>query len=442
MGQKPLEAHTFGIAPLCLRGLGSVRWPSGAVIVGAFLISYFSVWSVIACHSGNSTVAWIAMHVPGEHRSFDDARLILEGADCAQLGRNPYSDTECDWRYRTFNYPSIWLSIRHVGLTVQQTDIIGIAIGLAFIIAVLLSFWRTFPLAGLIGGACMISPAVMLGIERGNSDLIIFTLLVIASVLASRYRRVADIVLAVGIMIAAGLKLYPMAAIVALIRPNKRALAVVALTAAFFACWVYYWRAELPLISANTPEYAWYSFGYKTFFISVFHFIEPVQIDASGRLAPTHLPLSLEITARLALLLAIVLSLALGLQTRRRWTMNLDFRYGAPLRFLIGSSIYVATFALGTNFNYRLIFLILCIPQLVEWIIDPRAFASLRLLAVVLAVGIAAICWVSAAPWGNISFILRLVTDIISWCLFAGFGIILTNQLITNLPYARQLRSP
>jgi hypothetical protein len=426
--------------------VGYVRWPSGAVIVGAFLISYLSLWLVVAGHSGIER-AWRVVRVPAEQRSFDDARLILEGVDCVRRGRNPHHDTECDWRYRTLNYPSIWLSLRHVGLTVQQTNPIGIGIGLVFIIAVLLSFWRSLPLAGVIGGACVISPAVMLGIERGNTDLIVFSLLVSTSVLASRYRRFGDIVLAIGILITAGLKLYPIAAIVALLRPNKRALAVASSAIAFFACWVYYWRADLSLISVNTPNSDWYSFGYKTFFISVFHFIEPaVQMDPSGRLASTHLPLPLEITARIALLLATALSVAFGLQVRRRWTIDLDFRDRTQLQFLIGSSIYVGTFALGTNFNYRLVFLVLCIPQLVEWIVHPCVSRSLRSIAVELAAGVAAICWVSAVgrfpfPISNASMILLVAAEIISWSLFMGFGVILTVQLMTSLPHPRPLRS-
>jgi surface polysaccharide O-acyltransferase-like enzyme len=53
-----------------------------------------------------------------------------------------------------------------------------------------------------------------------------------------------------------------------------------------------------------------------------------------------------------------------------------------------------------------------------------------------LVAGIVAICWISTAsgalfPMSNISSILLLATEMISWCLFAGFGVILINKLIS-----------
>jgi hypothetical protein len=39
----------------------------------------------------------------------------------------------------------------------------------------------------------------------------------------------------------------------------------------------------------------------------------------------------------------------------------------AGTAFIFGSSIYCGTFLLGTNFIYRLTFLLLCLPQLQDW---------------------------------------------------------------------------
>lgn len=39
----------------------------------------------------------------------------------------------------------------------------------------------------------------------------------------------------------------------------------------------------------------------------------------------------------------------------------------AGTAFLFGSGIYCGTFLLGTNFIYRLIFLLLCVRQLLDW---------------------------------------------------------------------------
>jgi hypothetical protein len=264
-----------------------------------------------------------------------------------------------------------------------------------------------------------------------------FSLLVAASILASALRRRGEMVLGGGILLAAVLKLYPIAAIVCLLRRNRRPLAVVLTTITVFACWAYYWRDDLSLVRVNTPEFAWRSFGYKTFFISAFQYVfkPPVQTDTAGYLASTHLPPVLEVIATLALLLAILTSVALGFRTRRRWAIDLELESEGQCRFLIGASIYVLTFALGTNFNYRLIFLLLCIPQLVGWAVDVRMSASFRRFATVLGVGILAMCWVSATPERTMR---RVPTEIVSWCLFVGFGIIMTNQFMPLLAIFRR----
>ena len=40
----------------------------------------------------------------------------------------------------------------------------------------------------------------------------------------------------------------------------------------------------------------------------------------------------------------------------------------AGTAFLFGAGIYCGTYLLGTNFIYRLMFLLLCIPQLLNWL--------------------------------------------------------------------------
>ena len=39
----------------------------------------------------------------------------------------------------------------------------------------------------------------------------------------------------------------------------------------------------------------------------------------------------------------------------------------AGTAFLFGAGIYCGTYLLGTNFIYRLMFLLLCLPQLQDW---------------------------------------------------------------------------
>jgi hypothetical protein len=59
--------------------------------------------------------------------------------------------------------------------------------------------------------------------------------------------------------------------------------------------------------------------------------------------------------------------------------------------FRMGASIYVGTFLLGNNFDYRLAFLIFVVPQLIEWVRSPnktyRLVAGMSMILVLLS------CW-------------------------------------------------
>ena len=48
----------------------------------------------------------------------------------------------------------------------------------------------------------------------------------------------------------------------------------------------------------------------------------------------------------------------------------------AGTAFLFGASIYCGTFMLGTNFVYRLMFLLLCLPQVLDWARESAASAK------------------------------------------------------------------
>jgi hypothetical protein len=401
---------------------------NGLTILVIFTSGYFFVWSLIAGLCGNVQRTWYAFGVPAMQRSFDDSRLMLEGVDCANRGIDPHLEPDCDWRKRPFNYPSVWLSLSKVGLTVNDTNVVGIAIGAVFIFSLLFSFRQTSAMAGLIGGACLVSPAVMLGIERGNTDLLLFFLLVLLSFLVSTFGRWGAVVLAAGVLVTSVLKLYPIAVIVCLFRRQRMTLVVAAITIILFAWWSYYWRTDLVLVRATTPEFAWESFGYKTFFITLFqHFSQPIaRKDAAGYLAPTSLPLFFEIVAKLSLIVAITASAALGARTRGHWTIDLRFESERECRFLFGASIFLLTFALGTNFNYRLIFLLLCIPQLVKWAVDRGSSVPFQGFAAALITGIVVICWVSGAE----KTVYRGAGELVSWCLFVGFGLVITNLVV------------
>jgi hypothetical protein len=93
---------------------------------------------------------------------------------------------------------------------------------------------------------------------------------------------------------------------------------------------------------------------------------------------------------------------------------------------MFGASTYVGTYVLGTNFVYRLMFLVLCVPQLMEWQLGSRTAApELGLLGLVLAV-----LWLNGNANGHSSFL--LLPQVFNWVLFLWlFGILFLSLLRT-----------
>ncbi|MFN3308989.1 MAG: hypothetical protein ACK44E_07245, partial [Anaerolineales bacterium] len=106
----------------------------------------------------------------------------------------------------------------------------------------------------------------------------------------------------------------------------------------------------------------------------------------------------------------------------------------APARYLdafrAGSAIYIGTFFLGSNFDYRLVFLLLTIPQLIQWAQERRVLvrhlAQITLAALYLSLWhrmmLRGLEWLLPKDFpGSFSRALAFFPDeIANWLLFAG----------------------
>jgi hypothetical protein len=410
------------------------RW-LGAGIVSIFLIGYSAIWLAIALDFGGPNGA-LRVHREYAFRrlgnvpispGFDDLRFLLEYIDCKREGTDPYAyPTTCDYRDRAFNYPSTWLIFRYFGLTSKDKDPIGIGIALLFAACVLLSFRRASPSAAVLGGMCAISPAVILGIERGNIDLIVFSMLVLTSISADKAQRRGDLILAVGILTAACLKLYPIAGIACFLQHSRKSITIGLATLGLFSLWLYFNWQELHYIQVNTPDSHWWSFGYKSVFLAIVRWTMDPIVEY-GHSYPPYIPPSILFLGKLFLAMASMTVIAASFFIK--WQPQFGFlgRCEDQTRFSIGSAIYVLTFMLGTNYAYRLAFLLLCIPQLVKWASDRGRAGLIPWLALTLICGVLLVCW--AQPGVDLS-LSGVINEIASWILFGGFGVILVNRCV------------
>jgi hypothetical protein len=227
------------------------------------------------------------------------------------------------------------------------------------------------PREAVLYGLAVCSPAVMLGVERGNVDILLFALVVLAVLLFRRSERWS--VLTHGLLLlAAILKLFPIFAIGVLFRqPRRRVLIGLGAVVFLFALYLFAIRADLRTLARVTPQPDTFSYG----------LLIAAKWFAAGTSAVTSLIHPREWQA--ALLLLVV---GASLLAQRGGRIHLPRATGPAAQrdldlFVAGAGVYVCSYALARNFDYRLVFLLLTIPQLLHWTRDRRPLAVLALAA-------------------------------------------------------------
>jgi hypothetical protein len=131
-------------------------------------------------------------------------------------------------------------------------------------------------------------------------------------------------------------------------------------------------------------------------------------------------------TAGVVLICAAIVA-ANNFRNRRKFC-SVDMS-AAGTAFLFGAGIYCGTYLLGTNFIYRLMFLLLCVPQLQDWQIrwcegdKAVGIAELGLFGTVLGV-----LWLNGSPNGHSIFL--LLPQLLDWFLFFCMAAVLMMNLL------------
>jgi hypothetical protein len=279
---------------------------------------------------------WRIFGVPTLVPTFADARVITSGWECARQGRDPLADNPCDPFHRVMNYPRIWMAPALIADIGQGwTGRLAATFAACFLLAILAIAGRIGIGTAAVYAIALASPSVMLALERGNSDLLIFALVASAAVLSARDQVVGSVIaLAVAIVF----KLYPLAALLAL-RDRRAQAAVVIIAAAYLVAIA----GDVGLNLEHTSRQIGWSYG---------------LVNSSVTLLPG-------ISAPTAQLLLAVAGLLIAVLVA--WVRPMPpVSTMAGTTFAAGAGIYVATFILGPSFDYRLIFLLLTLPALLE----------------------------------------------------------------------------
>ena len=286
---------------------------------------------------------------------FADLRVVLEGIRLHTLGIDPLlvGKPEYDFDY---NYPRLWLQLGHIGVHRLSLAWTGFALGITWLTLLLgVARVRSFGLSVILVLA-LFAPPVSLALERGNIDLL---LCIVCMLAAYAWQRPDAPWLAPG-LIALGtlLKLFPGAAFAVILIDFKNRTRRIWWLAGAVAASVF-WLMHLPelgLIASRTPRVTGASIGCA---------VVPMRFapHLEGLINVTLSPGVILVGSLLLCIVWFALAAWLGLKLAPAFS-----RLNAPkvevASYLFMSAISAGTFALGNSFSYRLIFVLPCLPFL------------------------------------------------------------------------------
>jgi len=212
---------------------------------------------------------WEAMGVFHMRPYFADTAAILAAGDAQRAGLDVYQPNPFDPFGRPHVYGPWWLVTAQLGLVTRDAWWLGALLGSLFVGVTLVLLrprsWRSALFAVLV----LLSPPVLLGIERGNNDLVIFLLLAAAAGLLARPAFASAVAGAAVLVLSAVLKFYPLVALAALLGRRDRVGRTVALVGASIVAFAALWwlqRADFfrALAIAPRPD-TFLAFGVRLF---------------------------------------------------------------------------------------------------------------------------------------------------------------------------------
>jgi hypothetical protein len=325
---------------------------------------------------------------------------------------------------RIFNYPAFWRLFFYTGISQADTVWISITMIVLLFISVFL-FPDKLSIAGAVAMLLVLfSPASMLLYERGNVDLIVFVICVLIVLAESHSAYLATSLIMFGSIV----KLFPFFGVTVLLKEPRNKFLL--LFSACFLVLVIYMAATLSSVKASwnlTMRGDGASYGTDVF-------VTRYGPAISRVLSPWIPPLQLSLLLKYgSLAVALLLLVAVFLRAFKDVQQPGTFSERNFAAFRMGASIYVGTFLLGNNWDYRLAFLVLVVPQLVEWL-----RSSSRGLRIVSCMSLALVLlscwhfWIVEIPLEPVFHSVEdskkvwiILDEIFNWMLFASLAYLL-----------------
>lgn len=150
-----------------------------------------------------------AMGIPDFGHWYLDSYAILAANDAVAAGLDPAVPNAFDVMGRPHSYSDWWLLLHRTGLTRESNFLVGTIWVGAFALAAWLTARPRRWGEAIWLGVLMLSPPVLLGVNRANNDLVIFVLFAVCGVAAGGASGLRQFIAVGALTLATGLKFYP-----------------------------------------------------------------------------------------------------------------------------------------------------------------------------------------------------------------------------------------
>ena len=299
---------------------------------------------------------WRAFGVTPLQPPFFDMHVINDYAACAWKGVDPYAPHACN--VDNFNIPPTWLWLGFLGVDGSDSSWLSAAVIAATTIVMVLLLQGRSWYHGVIALGAIVSPTVMMGVERGNLDLLILALVGSAALIYEERRvgRACGAIAFLGLGVA--LKLFPMFCVSLVARFSRQTFIFACATAAVSLIYLDLAMKFVFLIRRNVPTTFILSYGYKAIFLGLDHIRSEAGLTPVG-LADTWVPAS---TAALVLIGAAAVAVNSFRNRREFCSVDMSAAGTAELGLFLA---VLGVLWLNGNANGHSIFLLL--PQLLNW---------------------------------------------------------------------------
>lgn len=365
---------------------------------------------------GYTEILHVVWNIPTMKPYFADIRTITGVNDTIALGLDPLVNNPGDPWHRAMNYPRIW---QYVAELSKMDQSFGVYFGLLNVTLYVIGFYvfalriKMSRLMGFLFLITFFSPASVLAMERGNIDIVMFFLLSLSLCYICK-----PIIYSTIVMIASILKIFPIFAMVGLVRSGRDVFVKLFFgITLLFSGYLVLVMDDVLLIKRATPQAFDLSYGLNVLWMGIGHYF------GAG----------LGLLCRVATYLFISALTVYFFMQKKHTAVDGANTFSIDA-FRVGGAVFIATFLLSNNWDYRLIFLILTIPQLVTWMISD-AEKIIRVAAFVAISATVGTMWylVMAKLCGNVAWIIDEISNLMLFSALFFLLIVTLPRWISDL---------